>query len=826
MSESVGTAKLDLGINYQPFYKEVNGIARNTQNILGGAFGKLGGILAGAFVAKGLWDFSKGAINLASDLGEVQNVVDVVFGGMSQEVNQFAQGALEAFGMSELSAKRYASTMGAMLKSSNITGRQMTDMSKTITQLAGDMASFYNLNQDMAFNKIRSGLAGEVEPLRQLGINMSVANMEAYALSKGMKKQWAAMTQSEQTLLRYNYLLDKTTDAQGDFARTSNSWANQTRILSEQWKSFSGTIGAGLINLLTPVIKLLNTIIKQLQVAANYFRAFTQLISGTKTTANQTAAATVDMGVAVGGAAKDVKKAGKTVQNGLMGFDELNTLSEATAENMEDIAGGASDIGIPDLGGGVIPDSAIDPKVFDPLLNALDTVKATIFEVTGYLSTAFREPLNQALGAIMPELMKWKNTLSNTFADIGTLWAPLKDWFTTNLIPAWQQVIPMAGGILAGLLDTVNNVFIGIKNAVMPILTWFVEDGLYMLMDFHLGAWKAFQALFNTTKSVFDTLWSGAVAPGLMLTSSMIVDTLNSIKGFWYNFGTDIINNLTLAFENIRSLFDLLWVNFLEPIVTTTLTTLKWLWDSHLKAVVDEVLVFVGKLANGALEIYNKFIIPLSSWMIKTLGPSWSNAIQTMIEVTGTLIGGIADVVKGVIRILGGLVDFIVGVFTGNWKKAWQGIKDIFGGITDGIVGVFKAAINLIIDAMNFLIRSMNKVHFELPDWVPGVGGKGFGINIPAIPKLARGGIIDEPTLAMVGENRKKEAIVPLENTGFVDAIASAVATAVLQAMQFSNNNADSGPQELVLNIDGTQFARVTLPSIRKEVLRTGVQIV
>lgn len=202
------------------------------------------------------------AINYASDLAEVQNVLDVTF-GKNSSVNEWAKGTLEAVGLNELSAKKYAGTMGAMLKSSGIANEHVEEMSKNLTELAGDMASFYNLNAEDAFTKIRSGISGETEPLKALGINMSVANLEAYALAKGVKKSYKSMSQAEQVALRYNYLLSTTADAQGDFARTSNSFSNQQKLLSENWLQLTGAIADDLLPALTNVLIMLNTIIEK-----------------------------------------------------------------------------------------------------------------------------------------------------------------------------------------------------------------------------------------------------------------------------------------------------------------------------------------------------------------------------------------------------------------------------------------------------------------------------------------------------------------------------------------------------------------------------------
>ena len=201
------------------------------------------------------------AIDYASDLQEVQNVVDVAFGGSSKIVDEWAETTLEAYGLNQLSAKRFAGTMGAMLKSSGMSGQAVTDMSMKITELAGDMASFYNLEGEEAFNKLRSGISGETEPLKQLGINMSVANLEAFALSQGIKKSYNEMSQAEQVMLRYNYLMQTTQDAQGDFARTSGSFANQTKLLSEKWKEFTGQMANDILPILAGGIRVLNSVI-------------------------------------------------------------------------------------------------------------------------------------------------------------------------------------------------------------------------------------------------------------------------------------------------------------------------------------------------------------------------------------------------------------------------------------------------------------------------------------------------------------------------------------------------------------------------------------
>lgn len=231
----------------------------------GSLLSKVGTIAKGVFVGNlatqafsritgGIIAVGSNGIKLASDLQEVQNVVDTTFTTSANQINTWSKQALNAFGLSELQAKQFAGTMGAMLKSSSIAGKNMLVMSQNLAGLAGDFASFYNLSQKEAFEKIRAGISGETEPLKQLGINMSVANLEAYALSKGIKTAYKDMDQASQVMLRYSYLMSVSKDAQGDFVKTQDSFANQTRLLKTNWEQFTATIGKKALPIITKLI--------------------------------------------------------------------------------------------------------------------------------------------------------------------------------------------------------------------------------------------------------------------------------------------------------------------------------------------------------------------------------------------------------------------------------------------------------------------------------------------------------------------------------------------------------------------------------------------
>ena len=216
---------------------------------------KIAKAIGSAFVVKQVVEFGKAAIGVASDLNEVQNVVDTTFGAEGAiRINEWARNAAEAFGESELQAKQFTSTLGAMFKSMGVSQAATEGMSMSLAGLAGDMASFYNLDPTEAFEKLRSGISGETEPLKQLGINMSVVNLEALAMSMGIKKSYNEMTQAEQATLRYQYIMSTTADAQGDFANTSDSLANQQRILQLEIQTLAAEIGQDLMPIAQEVL--------------------------------------------------------------------------------------------------------------------------------------------------------------------------------------------------------------------------------------------------------------------------------------------------------------------------------------------------------------------------------------------------------------------------------------------------------------------------------------------------------------------------------------------------------------------------------------------
>ena len=297
----------------------------------------------------GLISFGKACVDLGGRRIIKKNVVDVVYADMNEQVNDFASSAIKAYGMSETVAKEYMGTLGAMSKAFGYSTAEAYSQAEALTALAGDMASFYNKTTDETFTALKAVYSGETEVLKQYGVVMNETALNEFALSQGIRKTVKNMTEQEKVSLRLAFVQDRLSAASGDFSRTSGGWANQVRVLSLQFDSFKASIGQGLINVLTPVVQLLNAIMEAANRAAAAFANFTAQITGTMQAATGGVVADVS---AAAESANDLSSglssaggAAKTLKRSLAGFDKLNVLS-SNAAGGGGAAGGIGSTGI------------------------------------------------------------------------------------------------------------------------------------------------------------------------------------------------------------------------------------------------------------------------------------------------------------------------------------------------------------------------------------------------------------------------------------------------------------------------------------------------
>lgn len=570
------------------------------------------------------------------------------------------------------------------------------------------------------------------------------------------------------------------------------------------------------------VLPAINAFMKGLAKITAYIAAFISSLFGKSYKQSFEAAKGIESAKkAMEGYGKAAKKAAGQLQS----FDEVNTLDTSKDEG----AGAGSEgwqMEMPEM-----DISGIQTKM-DELTAGMkatfDSAWQGIKDGWDWTVKTFGPSFAKAWESISPELKKWKDAFKQTFDEIVKLGEPIKNWWNDHVIPFWQKSITIAGKIVAGLLDSLRIIFESFRDTVLPIWQWFTEKGLPILIEFLDGAVSILYKLFTTVKKIFDDIWGGVVDPVMKLVSKIIIETLDLLKELWDTWGVDIVEGIQESLDKIKELWDNLWENFLKPFIENMLDMLTWLWEKHLKGLIQEIGNFVGKLISAAIDIFNKFVMPIINWLIEKLGPIFADIFSFIGDVIGTALAVIIDVAKGIIKALGGIIEFIAGVFTADWKRAWEGIKTFLGGIGDALVGIFKGAINLIIDALNFFIRQANKVSFDIPDWVPGLGGKSFGLSIPEIPKLAKGGLVHGPTLAMVGDNRgasvDPEVVSPLSklqemlgqsNQGVVEVLLM-----ILTALEQQRNQGSSS--DTVIQLDGTTVGRLIKPHIDQENQRIG----
>ena len=334
-------SKASIGMKFN-LLSAVNGISAIRRSILS-ALGVVGGFYA---VIRGI----KESINIASDLTEVQNVVDVTFGNYKKKIEDLANVSIPELGMSELTTKQIASRYQAMGTAMGISQKGMADMSTELTRLAGDMASFYNVEQKAVGEDLEAIFTGQTKPLRQYGLDLTEATLQEWALKNGIDANINSMSQMEKTMLRYQYVMSNTGAAQGDFVRTADTWANQVRVLKENFKALGSVMGSTFINALKPLVKSLNSamshVISFAKVVSNalgkiFGWTYEENSGGIAQDYEDIADSAEDLAKGTGKAAENAKK----LKQQLQGFDELNVLTSDLADNLDASTGGTGGTG-------------------------------------------------------------------------------------------------------------------------------------------------------------------------------------------------------------------------------------------------------------------------------------------------------------------------------------------------------------------------------------------------------------------------------------------------------------------------------------------------
>jgi len=577
------------------------------------------------------------------------------------------------------------------------------------------------------------------------------------------------------------------------------------------------------------VMPILNTLMTGLAAVTKSIASFISGLFGT--TYKQSSEAVKKL--------KATADAAKKVKLSMAGIDEMNILSSSDNEQEN-----VKKESIPDLGSGDAGAEKLGSKVKNIMSAAFETIKEKgkeVFKGLGeWADTSFSPTFEGIWDGLKAETEELLFTLDGIFSDIMSLGEPLKAYFSGDFTEWLGTCFETYGMIAVGLFDTFNTVFSDIWNiAVFPILSSFIKDGLPVITQFSTQSVKTLGTLFTAVKKNFDMIWNDAAKPVLKFIADKWQDVMESVKAFWDKWGEPIFEKLRKAIENCGDTFRKIWNSFLKPVFDKLMETADKLWDKHLKPLVDNLLDFVGEWINAALDIYNEFIAPVVSWFAEKFGPPIAELFGWVFDKIGEYIGGIIDAVSSIIDALKGVVNFVAGVFTGDWDRAWNGIKDIFGGVWDAVANLLKYPINAVIDlingligavkdGLNWIIDGLNNFGFEIPEWLGG-GSVGFAlpyIDVPEIPHLANGGLATEPTLAMVGDNRNArtdpEVIAPLSKlSGMLGGDTGEIIELLKLIVELLRN----GMNIEIINYlfkGSSEFSREVLKAVRNDRIRKG----
>lgn len=787
------------------------------------------GLFALSKVSKYIQNSLQSAMQVEASLQQVARTM----GESTQSFLKWAKTNALSFNMAQSDALKFGATYSNLVSSFLSDTNQITGATTELLKASSVIASATGRTMDDVMERIRSGLLGNTEAIEDLGVNVNVALLETTEAFKRLAngKSWNQLSFQTQQQIRLMAILEQTASKFGNevFQNTNSSLQQLVAIL----KDVALNLGNAFLPIANVVIPLLSKMAMWLRKVTSYFATFMQTLFGYSPKANAGIGGTVNstigqvgnLGDSLDSAGTSADKTKKKLQNLLGGFDELNTISFDTSSDSGSsgtggVGAGASGLDLGNIGSFEFeePDtSKIEAWVtkfkdlFKPLTESWEKVKKAL------------QPIIETVGSVLKWL--YDNVL-----------VPFTTWSISDLLPAFFDLLAGALNILSPILE----VFVDLGKwlwveFLQPIASWTggiivsVLEGLADVLS-DIGNWmsehKGIIETFTIIVGSFALAW-GLVSAALAITTFIsgiwagvcyIASVATTAFGLAILALTSPITLTIIAIGAIIAIAILLWKNWDEvsawliEIWETIKTKALEIW-TRIKEFLSETW---EKIKTTCSEVWTKvkeFFI--SSWSnIKEVANNvWNGILNTCKTIFDNLKNYMSDIWDGIKQIFTGVIDFVIGVFTGDWERAWEGVKSVFKGIFDTFGTIVKAPLNAVIKMINACINGLNKIKFSIPNWVPGIGGNSYGINIPNIPMLAKGGILDSPTLAMVAE-AGKEAVVPLENnTKGLDLLA----TKLFEKMPTnSSNSSNDSPVEIILQVGDTKLGRVVIDSINK----------
>lgn len=718
--------------------------ADKTQSGVTSAFKKL----KSGIVALGIGKIIKDSIQSGMDAVESDSLFETSLGDMADSVRSWSDEVSDALGLNAITMRKNTGVIYNMTSSMGVAEENALKMSKGISLLTEDMASFYNLDSTEAFNKLRAGLTGETEPLKALGILVDENTIKQVAYSEGIATTGSELTQQQKVLARYVAILKQTGNAQGDLARTLDSPANQLRLLKSQVQQLGLAFSDFLLPVVSAILPYLTAFTKVVTSALNSLSKFLGLKSTSAT--SETSKVSANVGSIADGL-DDANSSAKSLKNTLAGFDEMNVLSDSSTS---DSSSTGTSVGGIDF----------DLSEYDA---HLDWVSSKTDDIAERIKSAFSG-------------IKIGDNLVNSFKKLETALEPFTATIFDGLNWAWNNLlIPLANYSINDLIPSFINLLSGALDFLSPIISDFKELFTWMWDKFlePVASWTG-GVIVDVLNGIADALsWIGqnelavSIIEGFGIALGVVAGALalwNIAVGVWNGIGA-IATVITSGFAGAMALLT-------SPITIAVLA---------IGALVTAIILLVKNwdtVKETAINVWNK---------IKEIWGTVSDWFKTnIIEPISNFFSGMWDGLKtgaknawdGIKSVFSSVATFFKNIFSTAWtavKNVFSVGGKIFDGIKDGIVSAFKNIVNGIITGINKVVsvpfNSINKVLNKIKN-ISIAGIKPFDwmwtLTVPQIPKLAQGGVVNKPTYAMIGE-AGAEAVMPLENnTGWIDKLA------------------------------------------------------
>ena len=679
-------------------------------------------------------------------------------------------------------------------------------------------------------NLMGKAMQGQASALRRVGITFSDAEEEV--LKYGTESEKAAMLAQ---IITNNVGHMNAVLAQTD-AGKQKQLANSLGDVKEQFGQAVLQIESVFLPVVQKTAEWLSKLASLAQKAGAVIKEAFGVQSGDNSAvvADETAAGAKQAAESYDDMSKSAEKTAKAQKNQLAAFDKITKLTEDESDSSSDTGANVAINPAALSGTAKITVDADTGEAAKKLKKFFDTTKKQFSKFTSWAKKNFGPTFDGLWDGLKDEGDELLSTFGRIGSDLMTLLEPLKSWLAGDFTTQLQTAFTTISDIALGLFDTFNMVFADIWDlAVFPMLTSLIEEGLPMWSQFATECWTTLDTLFLEIKDIFDMLWVDVAEPVLSLLATVFTDVVSSMKGAWDEWGAPIFEEFRELITNVGTTFKNIWNKTLKPIWDTMMSVADEVWSDHLKPLVDNFLDLVGTFVDGALKIYNKCILPIVNWLNEKLGPVVKTVLKGVVKQFGKMVSNVTDFVNDVIDVWKGIITFITDVFTGDWEGAWEAVKDIFSGICDALGDLFKTPINLMIKGVNkllegieWLVNSMvdalNTISIDVPSVLEDiVGFDKFGFDLDHIS------IPQIPELA-------KGTVVPANYGNFLAVLGDnkkepevvSPYSTIVQAVKDAQGGS-KGPMTVVVNIQTKSglktIGQVVVDEINDTIDSTGV---